>query len=75
MADQPKLPSIGEVPALTAFHGNAHRLARPFLTFCIAQHLMQHINPRSTWSGRLKQLLLEDYPAFDHLGLNLIGMG
>lgn len=75
MADQPKLPPIGEVPTLTGFHGNAHRLARPFLALCIAQHLMQHINPGSTWGKRLKTLLSEEFPALDHLGLNLVGMG
>ncbi|MEY2953638.1 MAG: hypothetical protein RLZZ401_1725, partial [Pseudomonadota bacterium] len=64
-----------EVPALAAFHGNAHRLARPFLALCIAQHLMQHINPGSSWGKRLKKLLLEEFPALDHLGLNLLGMG
>ena len=75
IVDQPKLPSISEVPALAGFHDNAHRLARPFLTLCIAQHLMQHINPGSTWGQRLKQLLQKDFPALDHLNLNLMGMG
>jgi abortive infection bacteriophage resistance protein len=75
MADQPKLPPIIEVPELAAFHGSAHRLARPFLALCIAQHLMQHINPASTWGQRLKKLLLDEFPKLDHLGLNLMGMG
>ena len=75
ITDQPKLPSINELPALAGFHGNSHRLARPFLLLCMAQHLMQHINPGSTWGQRFKQLLLEGFPAIDHLGLNLAGMG
>jgi abortive infection bacteriophage resistance protein len=58
-----------------SFHGEAHRLARPFLLLCMAQHLMQQINPTSTWGSRLKDLLLNDFPPLDHLNLNLLGMG
>ena len=75
IADQPKLPPVNEVPALASIHGDAHRLARPFLLLCMTQHLMQHINPSSTWGQRFKRLLLEGFPEIDHLGLNLAGMG
>jgi abortive infection bacteriophage resistance protein len=75
ITEQPKLPPVAELPALQGFHGNAHRLARPFLLLCLTQHLMQHVNPSSSWGQRLRRLLLEDFPKLDHLGLNLAGMG
>lgn len=75
IVDQPKLPPVTEVPALAGFHGEPHRLARPFLLLCMAQHLMLRINPSSTWGGRLKELLLTQFPPLDHLGLNLLSMG
>ncbi|MDD0811041.1 Abi family protein [Curvibacter sp. RS43] len=75
IVDQPKLPPVAEVPALAGFHGDAHRLARPFLLLCMIQHLMLRINPSSTWGSRLKALLLNQFPPLDHLGLNLLGLG
>lgn len=75
IVDQPKLPPASEVPSLAGFHGEPHRLARPFLLLCMAQHLMLQINPSSTWGGRLKELLLNRFPPLDHLGLNLFSMG
>lgn len=75
MSEQPKLPPLAELPALQGFHGNSHRLARPFLPLCMAQHLMQHINPSSSWGQRLRDLLLKGFPDLNHLGLNLGGMG
>lgn len=39
------------------------------------RRLMHCINPGSTWGKRFRTLLLEEFPALDHLGLNLIGMG
>jgi abortive infection bacteriophage resistance protein len=75
IVDQPKLPPVTEVPSLAGFHGDAHRLARPFLLLCMAQHLMQRINPSSTWGSRLKDLLTSGFPQLDHLNLNLLGMG
>jgi hypothetical protein len=41
----------------------------------MTQHLMQHINPTSSWGQRLRRHLLEEFPNLDHLGLNLAGMG
>lgn len=75
IVDQPKLPPVAEAPSFAAFHGNAHRLARPFLLLCMAHHLMQQINPTSTWGNRLKDLLLNGFPPLEHLGLNLLSMG
>lgn len=75
VVDQPKLPPPAEVPALTAFHTDAQLRARPFQLFCIAHHLLKIIHPASQWGQRFKRLLEEDFPALDHLGLNLHGMG
>ena len=75
IVEQPKLPPVAELAWLADFHGNSHRLARPFLLLCMTQHLMQHINPGSSWGQRLRTLLIEKFPSLDHLGLNLAGMG
>jgi len=74
ITEQPRLPSANEIPALATFHGNPHRLARPFLLLCIVQLLMKRISPGSTWSSRLRNLL-QVFPQLDHLDLNLVGMG
>ena len=72
IVDQPKLPTAEELPWTAAFTGNAHRLARPFLLFCIAQHLLDRINPTSSWGCRF-QALLAEFPS--QSGLSLEGMG
>lgn len=74
IADQPKLPKPEEIPFLEAFRSDTHRLARPFLLLCITEHLLRTINPGSSWSQRLKVLLLE-FPDLQHLDLNLAGHG
>ena len=74
IADQPKLPKIGDIPMLDEFRGYGNLLARPFLLFCIAKHLLNTINPDSFWGQRLKILLLE-FPDLQHLELNLAGHG
>ena len=74
IVDQPKLPRAGEVSLIEPFRGKEHYLARPFLLLCIAKHLLDIINPGSSWGHRLTQLLLE-FPDLQHLDLNLTGMG
>ncbi|WP_308701643.1 Abi family protein [Pseudomonas poae] len=49
--DQPKLPPAEQVPALSVFHEDAHRGARPFMLLCITHHLMRAINPASSWGS------------------------
>lgn len=71
--DQPKLPAVHEVAWVKQ---DQHAKARCFLLLLIVRHVLQVINPRSTWSERMKSHLkgfagLE----LDHLGLNLRGMG
>ncbi len=31
------------------YHADHHALVRPYLLFCIAQHLLSVINPNSAW--------------------------
>ncbi|TVO38188.1 Abi family protein [Vibrio algivorus] len=77
--DQPVLPSVQEVSWVEFFEGatreREHLRARPFLLFCITKHLMDHINPKSTWWFRLTNLMINEFPNIQHLGLDLKGMG
>jgi len=75
IVDQPKLPSATEVSWVSPFEDNSHLRARCFLLLRIARHLLQVLNPNSSWSERMKAHLQEDFPDLDHLGLNLVGMG
>jgi abortive infection bacteriophage resistance protein len=40
---------------------------RPFFYFCLVQHLLQTICPKSSWGMRLKALLKEEFPSPFHL--------
>lgn len=74
MADQPRKPAQGEVPLFEHAWQDSHVQARPFLLFCIVQHLLMTINPTSTWWQRLSELLIS-FPDLTPTGLNLKGMG
>jgi len=73
--DQPKLPSNTEVPWVVHFEGKDRLRARPFMLFCIIKHLMDCINPSSTWWGRLNYLMTNEFPDMDNIGLDLNSMG
>lgn len=75
VVDQPKLPRRGSLPAFDAFQQRPQLIARPFLLLCICQHLMQAINPSSTWGGRLRDHLKTGFPDLGHVGITLHGMG
>ncbi len=75
IVDQPRLPPVAEVPWVEPFEDNAHLRARCFLLLRIARHLLQVVNPNSSWPERIKAHLQEDFPNLDHLGLSLSGMG
>ena len=75
IVDQPKLPPATEVPWVAPFEDSGHLRARCFLLLRIARHLLQVVNPNSSWPERMKTHLQEDFPDLDHLGLNLAGMG
>lgn len=74
MADQPRKPAQGEVPLFEHAWQDSHVQARPFLLFCIVQHLLMTTNPTSTWWQRLSELLVS-FPDLTPTGLNLKGMG
>jgi abortive infection bacteriophage resistance protein len=74
VVDQPKLPPASELPWVAAFEESAHQRARCFLLLAIARHLLNAINPRTTWPTRMKAHL-EAFPDLGHLGLNVVGMG
>lgn len=74
IVDQPKLPSVDELPWALPFAGNSHGLARCFLLLRILRQMLGVINPTSSWPTRMKEHL-ETFPVLDHLGLNLAGMG
>lgn len=75
IVDQPRLPPVSQAPDLAAFQDDAHLRSRAFVLLCICQHLMNRLNPSSSWGHRLKRLLDEDFPSLDHLGLSLAAMG
>lgn len=74
IVEQPRLPTASEIPWVKPFESNDHARARCFMLLRITHHLMQSINPRSSWSERMKAHLLT-FPDVAHLGLNLAGMG
>ena len=75
IVDQPKLPTEKEAAFVKAFKGDNRLTSRPFLLFCITQHLMKRINPTSTWQFRVRHLLEDGFPRLDHVNLNLASMG
>lgn len=56
------------------FEDDSHLRARCYLLLRIARHLLQVVNPSSSWPERVKEHL-ETFPDLDHLTLNLAGMG
>ena len=74
IVDQPKLPSVEEMPWVAPFARSGHALARCFLLLQMLRHLLAVINPTSSWPARLKTHLVS-FPDLDHLGLNVAGMG
>lgn len=57
--DQPQKPGKTEASTFRHAWDDGRLVARPFLLFCIIQHLLQTINPTSTWWDRLSSLLNE----------------
>lgn len=74
IVDQPKLPSVSELAWVAPFEADTHARARCFLLLRITRHLLSVVNPRSSWSKRMRTHLLA-FPDLAHLGLNLAGLG
>jgi len=71
----PRLPSKSQAPWVTPFIKEQRLKSRPFLLFCISKHLMDSINPSSTWWSRLSNLMLTEFPDLTEIGLDLKSMG
>lgn len=74
IVDQPKLPAAADLPWVAPFEADTHARARCYLLICMLRHLLQVINPTSSWPQRMKAHL-QSFPDLNHLGLNLMGMG
>ena len=74
IVDQPKLPSAADLPWVAPFKADTHAQARCFLLLKITRHLLNVVNPRSTWPERMKSHLL-NFPSLAQLDLNVAGMG
>lgn len=74
IVDQPKLPAAADLPWVAPFEADTHARARCYLLICMLRHLLQVINPTSSWPQRMKAHL-QSFPNLDHLELNLLGMG
>lgn len=74
IVEQPKKPQHSEVSLFEGAWESPHTLARPFLLFCIMQHLLNTVHPNSTWWQRVRGHLLS-FPELSHLNLDLDGMG
>jgi abortive infection bacteriophage resistance protein len=70
--DQPRIPSPVEMPRFTTLHRNTVAIARPYATFCVMKHFLDHICPTTSWPFRLATVVseFENIPAIsiDDLG-------
>jgi abortive infection bacteriophage resistance protein len=74
IVDRPQFPGLNDVENGKPFLTDCHINQRVFFLLCISQHLLNIINPSSTWGQRLRTLLLE-FPNLRHLELDLTSMG
>lgn len=74
IVDRPQFISSSDVENGKPFLTDCHINQRVFYLLCISQHLLNIINPSSTWGQRLRTLLLE-FPDLRHLELDLTSMG
>lgn len=74
IVDQPKFPTPEEAPLIDRFRDDQHARARCYILLLLTKQMVSIINPSSGWSHRMKAHL-KSFPALDHLGLNVTGMG
>lgn len=74
IVDQPKLPTVAEVPWIAPFASDSHARARCFLLLRIARHLIQVINPSSSWPDRMKEHI-HAFPDLVPVGITVDAMG
>jgi Abortive infection bacteriophage resistance protein len=73
MIEQPKQEGLKDIKYIHK-RLSSHSVARPFLQFCLVQHLLSKINPNSTWWNRLLDLL-DVFPCLNEQGITLETMG
>ncbi|MAS24459.1 MAG: abortive phage resistance protein [Oceanospirillaceae bacterium] len=73
--DQPQKPAKTETLAFLHAWDDGRLVARPFLLFCIIHHLLQTINPTTSWWERLSNLLNEFPLNGDEPALSLDALG
>ena len=71
---RPQSPAPSDTNNGEFFLSNFQHNQRVFCLLCISKHLLNIINPSSSWGHRLKALLLE-FPDLQHLHLGLPSMG
>jgi abortive infection bacteriophage resistance protein len=71
---QPKQPDTCEKFHFHAGWDNSHVQAKPFLLFCIAQFVLNTVNPTSSWWERFKEHV-DTFPDLSEMDLDLRGMG
>lgn len=74
IVDQPRLPPSAEVPWVAPFESDVHARARCFLLLRIARHLIQVINPSSSWPDRMREHI-QAFPDLSAAGITAEGMG
>jgi abortive infection bacteriophage resistance protein len=74
MVSQPKLPPKEEIEWVGRFQNYTHGQSRCYMLLVMTRHLIDVINPNSSWKTRIQQHLMT-FPNLTHLGLNLKGMG
>jgi abortive infection bacteriophage resistance protein len=74
IVDRPKAPSSNDANNGGPFLSDLRQNQRVFCLLCISKHLLNIINPSSSWGHRLRTLLLE-FPDIQHLKLGLKSMG
>jgi len=74
IVDRPKPPSPSDANNGGPFLSDLRQNQRVFCLLCISKHLLNIINPSSSWGNRLRALLLE-FPDIQHLQLDLKSMG
>jgi abortive infection bacteriophage resistance protein len=72
--DQPRLPPTDEIPWISSFEAERHPQSRCFLLLWICRHMLEMVNPHSSWPERMKKHLLT-FPDLERLDLSLAGMG
>ena len=73
--DQPKLPAAGMVEWCDSYRGKNDLIAKPFLLFNIAGHMLWRICPSTGWHDRLKAHI-KDFPTISSVRqLSVADMG